>query len=122
MILKYLSQIKLRQASSCCVVSFSPSQTIFSSPKMTDKLNLIKHNSLYRSTAINAAVQLLAVAICTAILFLFVALSYSEITLPRYTTQYAQKDTQQLINLIVAVVAVVIGIWLSHCRRYMEYC
>lgn len=84
---------------------------------MKDKLDLVKHNSLYRSTATGAVAQLLSVCICTAILFLFVALTYSEITLPRYTTQYAQKDTQQLINLIVAVVAVVIGIWLSHCRR-----
>lgn len=86
---------------------------------MKDKLDLVKHNSLYRSTVINACAQLLSVATCTAILFLFVALTYSEITLPRYTTKYAQKDTQQLINLIVAVVAVIIGIWLSHCRRYV---
>lgn len=81
-----------------------------------------RRNSLYRSTLINAVCQLLAVGICTAILFLFVALSYSEITLPKSTTRYAQKDTQQLINLIVAVVAVVIGIWLSHCRRYDGSC
>ncbi|KAK5169913.1 uncharacterized protein LTR77_005891 [Saxophila tyrrhenica] len=66
---------------------------------------------------ITAAVQSLAVAICTAVLLLFVALTHSRITLPEYTASYAQKDIQQVLNLLVTVVATVIGILLSHCRR-----
>ncbi len=73
--------------------------------------------SLVRSATIAAAVQSLAVAITTAVLFLFVALTYSKITLPEYTASYPQKDVQQLLNLLVTVVATVIGILLSHCRR-----
>ena len=74
--------------------------------------------SLARLAIISAVVQLLAVVICTAVLFLFVALTYSKITLPEYTTVYPQKDVQQLLNLLVTVVATVIGILLSHCRRW----
>ena len=72
---------------------------------------------LYTSTTKNAVAQLLTVGICSAILFLFVALTYSQITLPRYTAKYGQKDTQQVINLIITIAATVIGILLSHCRR-----
>lgn len=61
---------------------------------------------------------MLAVGVCTAVLFLFVALTYSQITLPRYTTGYAQKDTQQVVNLLITVVAAAVGILLSYCRRY----
>lgn len=61
-----------------------------------------------------------AVGICTGILFLFVALTYSRITLPRYTTDYTEKDVQQVVNLIIAVVATVVGILFSHCRRYVK--
>ncbi len=69
-------------------------------------------------TAIEGAVaQALGVAICTAVLFLFVALTYSQITLPRYTAGYGEKDAQQVVNLVITVVATVIGILLSHCRR-----
>lgn len=74
-------------------------------------------NALFRSTARHGVAQLLAVSICTAVLLLFAALTYSRITLPEYTSQYAQKDTQQVVNLIIAVVATVIGILLAHCRR-----
>ena len=72
---------------------------------------------LLKRTSLHAVAQLLGVAICSAILLLFVALSYSRITLPKSTAQYAQKDTQQLVNLIITVVATVIGILLTHCRR-----
>jgi hypothetical protein len=53
--------------------------------------------SLYRATGFNAAVQLLALVICTAVSLLFAALTYAEITLPEYTAAYAQKDVQQVI-------------------------
>lgn len=65
--------------------------------------------------------QFLAASICTGVLFLFVALTYSRITLPAYTADYDQKDTQQVVNLLITVVATVIGILLSHCRRYVQY-
>jgi glycerol uptake facilitator-like aquaporin len=74
---------------------------------------------LLRSTLRNGITQLLAAVVCTAVLFLFVALTYSRITLPAYTTNYDQKDTQQVVNLLITVVATVIGILLSHCRRYV---
>ena len=74
---------------------------------------------LYRSTIQKAITQLLAVGICSAVLCLFAALTYSRITLPRYTANYDQKDTQQVVNLLITVVATVIGILLSHCRRYV---
>jgi putative flippase GtrA len=74
---------------------------------------------LYRSLLKNGAAQLLGVSICSAVLFLFVALTYSQIVLPRYTTSYAQKDTQQVVNLLITIVAAAIGILLSHCRRYV---
>ena len=77
----------------------------------------MQRNKSYRSATTGAAAQLLAVGICTAILFLFVALTYSRITLPQSTANYAQKDTQQVVNLIITIVAAVIGILLSHCRR-----
>ena len=70
------------------------------------------------STARDLVAHSLAVFICTGILFLFVALTYSQITLPRYATNYTEKDVQQVINLIVTIVATVVGILFSHCRRY----
>lgn len=74
---------------------------------------------LLRSTLRNGATQLLATVVCTGVLFLFVALTYSRITLPAYTANYDQKDTQQVVNLLITVVATVIGILLSHCRRFV---
>ena len=74
--------------------------------------------ALLRHTSWHAIAQALSVAICTAVLFLFAALNYAQITLPKYTANYAQKDTQQVVNLIITVVATVIGILLNHCRRY----
>lgn len=71
-------------------------------------------------TARDALAQVVGVSICTGILFLFVALTYSQITLPRYTTSYSEKDVQQVVNLIIAVVATVVGILFSHCRRYVD--
>jgi hypothetical protein len=62
--------------------------------------------------------SLSAVGICTAVLFLFVALTYSQIVLPRYTTNYSEKDVQQVVNLIITVIATLIGVLCSHCRRY----
>ena len=56
---------------------------------------------LYRSTVMSGFVQLLSISICTAVLLLFVALTYSRITLPEYTSKYAQKDTQQVVNLLI---------------------
>jgi hypothetical protein len=73
--------------------------------------------ALVKTTARHAIAQLLAVSICSAILLLFAALTYSRITLPHYTSKYAQKDTQQVVNLIIAVVATIVGILLNHCRR-----
>lgn len=73
--------------------------------------------SSHRSNIVAAAIQLLAVAVCSAVLFLFVALTFSQITLPEYTSNYAQKDTQQVVNLLITIIATVIGILLSHCRR-----
>ena len=78
----------------------------------------MKRSVLSGSIARHAVAQLLSVGICTAVLFLFVALSYSRITLPHYTANYDQKDTQQVVNLLIAVAATLIGILLSHCRRY----
>lgn len=72
-------------------------------------------------TARDALAQAVGVSICTAILFLFVALTYSQITLPRYTTSYSEKDVQQAVNLIIAVVGLIVGILFSHCRRYVDY-
>ena len=74
--------------------------------------------ALLRTTTRHGASHLFAVLLCTAVTLLFVALTYSQITLPRYTTQYAQKDTQQVVNLIITVVATVITILFSQCRRY----
>jgi high-affinity K+ transport system ATPase subunit B len=74
---------------------------------------------LLRSTLRNSITQVLAAAICTGVLFLFVALTYSRIILPAYTASYDQKDTQQVVNLLITVVATVIGILLSHCRRFV---
>lgn len=53
------------------------------------------------------ATQLLAVGICTAVLSLFIALTYSQFTLPRYTATYDQKDAQQVVNLIITIGATV---------------
>jgi high-affinity K+ transport system ATPase subunit B len=72
---------------------------------------------LLRSNLRNGLTLLLAASVSTAVLFLFVGLTYSRITLPRYTAAYDQKDTQQVVNLLITVVATVIGILLSHCRR-----
>lgn len=69
------------------------------------------------ASASHGLAQLLGVLVCTAVLLLFAALTYSRITLPTYTARYAQKDTQQVVNLIITVIATVIGILLSHCRR-----
>lgn len=77
----------------------------------------VSRMSSHRSNIVSAATQTLAVMICSAVLFLFVALTFSQITLPKYTANYAQKDTQQLVNLLVTVIATVIGILLSQCRR-----
>lgn len=74
---------------------------------------------LIHSALRNGLTQVLAAGICTAILFLFVALTYAEITLPAYTASYDQKDTQQVVNLLITVLATVIGILLTHCRRYV---
>lgn len=71
----------------------------------------------FRTTLQAGIAQLLGASICAAVLFLFVALTYSRITLPQYTTAYGQKDTQQVINLLVTMLATAIGILLSHCRR-----
>jgi len=70
------------------------------------------------SSTVHGIAQLLGVVVCTAVLLLFAALTYSRITLPRYTATYAQKDTQQVVNLIITVIATVIGILLTYCRRY----
>ena len=75
-------------------------------------------NPLFK-TVRNGVGQLLGVVTCTAVLFLFVALTYSRITLPHYTATYNQKDTQQVVNLLITVVATAIGILLSHFRRYV---
>lgn len=72
------------------------------------------------TTCRHGAAHLLAILLCSAVSFLFVALTYSQITLPQYTTQYAQKDTQQVVNLIITVVATVITILFSQCRRYTQ--
>lgn len=72
---------------------------------------------LLRLAMRDGVTQLLAASICTGVLFLFVALTYSRITLPAYTADYDQKDTQQVVNLLITVVATIIGILLSHCRR-----
>lgn len=81
----------------------------------------MKLERLYQqSNARDAFAHLLAVGICTGVLFLFVALTYSRIILPRYTTEYSEKDVQQVINLVVTFVATVIGILFSHCRRYVD--
>lgn len=80
----------------------------------------MKLNTLYSATAREAVAHLLAVAICTGVLLLFVALTYSQITLPRYTTKYTEKDVQQVVNLVITVLATVIGILFSHCCRYVN--
>ena len=80
---------------------------------MEDKSSQIR---LFRNTTRNGITQLLAAAICSAG-FLFVALTYSQITLPGYTASYDQKDTPQVVNLLITVVATVILVLLSHCRR-----
>lgn len=71
---------------------------------------------LYRSALRNGITQILAASLCTGVLFLFVALTYSQITLPKYAASYDQKDTQQVVNLIITVVATLSGILLAHCR------
>ena len=76
----------------------------------------------YKGIALNpifqeAACLFLAIIVSLAVLFLFAALTYSNITLPRYTTSHPQKDAQQVVNLIVAIIAAVIGILLAHCVR-----
>jgi hypothetical protein len=43
---------------------------------------------LLRATLRNGITQLLAASICTAVLLLFVILTYSQITLPGYTAVY----------------------------------
>jgi hypothetical protein len=73
--------------------------------------------ALIRTTARHGAAHLFAVLLCSAVTFLFVALTYSQITLPKYSTKYAQKDTQQVVNLIITVVATIITILFSLCRR-----
>lgn len=78
----------------------------------------IERSALFGPTARAAVAQLLGVGLCTAVLFLFVALTYSRITLPHYTAKYDQKDTQQVVNLLITVVATLSGILLNHCRRY----
>ena len=77
----------------------------------------IKRNALYGPTTRHAIAQLFGVGICTAVLLLFVALTYSQITLPHYTAKYNQKDTQQVVSLLITVAATLIGILLNHCRR-----
>ena len=69
----------------------------------------------------DACAQLLGLGTCTGVLFLFVALTYSQITLPRYTTDYTEKDVQQVVNLCITIVATIIGILFSHCRRYVDF-
>lgn len=77
----------------------------------------VDRSTLFGSTARAAVAQLLGVGLCTGVLFLFVALTYSRITLPHYTAKYDQKDTQQAVNLLITVVATLSGILLNHCRR-----
>ena len=73
---------------------------------------------LERGTIRSAAAQLLATIMCTAVLLLFVVLSCSRISLSRYTAaMYGLKDTQQVVNLLVTMVAMVMGMLLSHCFR-----
>lgn len=80
----------------------------------------MKFDRKTKRTTQNACAHLLAVGICTGVLFLFVALTYSQITLPRYTTNSSEKDVQQVVNLIIALSATVIGILFTHCRRYVD--
>ena len=75
-----------------------------------------KHLDLTATTRAGAFL-VIAVVLSLAVLFLFPALTYSQITLPRYATNHPQKDAQQVVNLIVAIIAAVIGIFLSHCLR-----
>ena len=75
-----------------------------------------KHLELTATTRA-ACFLALAVVLSLAILFLFPALTYSQITLPKYATEHPLKDAQQVTNLCVAIVAAVIGIFLSHCLR-----
>lgn len=82
----------------------------------------MKLDRLYKTNTHDAFAHLFAAGICTGVLFLFVALTFSRIVLPRYTTNYSEKDVQQVINLIVTIVATVIGILFSHCRRYVKSC
>ncbi|KAK5172184.1 uncharacterized protein LTR77_003822 [Saxophila tyrrhenica] len=77
----------------------------------------MKLSTLNAAIARDAFAHLLAVGICSAVLFLFAALTYSQITLPRYTTNYTEKDVQQVVNLLITILATVIGILFSHCRR-----
>lgn len=80
----------------------------------------IEKSTFYCPTARAAAAQFLGVGLCSAILFLFVALTYSRITLPHCTAKYDQKDTQQVVNLLITVAATLSGILLNHCRRYVH--
>ena len=78
----------------------------------------MKLDALYIATTRDAFAHLLSEGICSSVLFLFVALTYSQITLPRYATNDTEKDVQQVVNLIITVVATLVGILFSHCRRY----
>jgi arginine exporter protein ArgO len=79
--------------------------------------DMMNPSILFKATTRDAVAHLLGAGICSAVLFLFVALTYSRIVLPRYTTNYSEKDVQQVVNLIITVVATLIGILFSHCRR-----
>ena len=77
----------------------------------------VQHQLEITKTTRTACFLALTVVFSLGVLFLFPALTYSQITLPRYATNHPLKDTQQVVNLLVAIIAAMVGVLLSHCLR-----
>ena len=62
--------------------------------------------------------QLLSVTLSLAIASLFLVLWMTEIVLPSYAADYPLKNAQQVVNLVVAVVAILISLLLNYCLKW----
>ena len=61
--------------------------------------------------------HLLSVTLSLAIASLFLTLWLTEIILPQRVANYPLKNAQQVVNLVVAVIAILVGLLLNYCLR-----
>jgi hypothetical protein len=72
------------------------------------------------STVRNGCCHLFAVLISTGILLLFGLLTKYPITIPHYATEHSVTDAQQVVNLLMIIVAGCLFTFMNHCFRYLH--